>query len=75
MIISRDGRGPEARDHSVKQFREEEFRQNGISPRAQSVIPNAVAWAERMVRHVDGVFGLNRAFEHVLYWSDRTLAK
>jgi hypothetical protein len=27
----------------VKQFREEEFRQNGTSPRAQSVISNAVA--------------------------------
>lgn len=41
----------------VKQFREEEFRQNGISPRAQSIISNAVAWAERIMRHVDGVFG------------------
>lgn len=41
----------------VKQFREEEFRQNGISPRAQAVISNAVAWAERIMRHVDGVFG------------------
>ena len=41
----------------MKQFREEEFRQNGISPRAQAVISNAVAWgAERIMRHVDGVF-------------------
>jgi hypothetical protein len=41
----------------VKQFREGEFRQNGISPRAQSVISNVVAWAERAMRHVDVVFG------------------
>jgi len=41
----------------VKQFKEEDFRQNGISPRAQSVISNAVTWAERIMRHVDGVFG------------------
>lgn len=41
----------------VKQFREEEFHWNGVSPRSQSVISNAVAWAERIMRHVDGVFG------------------
>jgi hypothetical protein len=41
----------------VKQFREEEFQRSGISPRAQAVISNAVAWAERIMRHVDSVFG------------------
>jgi hypothetical protein len=41
----------------VKEFREEEFRQNGISPRAQSVISNDMAWGEQIMRHVDWVFG------------------
>jgi hypothetical protein len=40
----------------VKQFREEDFQRNGVSPRAQAVISNAVAWAERIMRHVDSVF-------------------
>jgi hypothetical protein len=40
----------------VKQVREENFRQNGVSPRAHSVISNAVTWAERILRHADGVF-------------------
>jgi hypothetical protein len=41
----------------VKQFREEEFQRSGVSLRAQAVISNAVAWAERIMRHVDSVFG------------------
>ncbi len=41
----------------VKQFREEDFRQNGVSPRARSVISSAVIWAARILRHGDGVFG------------------
>jgi hypothetical protein len=32
----------------VKQFREEEFRQHGISPRAHSGIYNEIAWVERI---------------------------
>lgn len=41
---------------AVKRFREEESQRNGISPRAQAVISNSVAWAERIMRHVDSVF-------------------
>ena len=41
----------------VKQFREEDFRQNGVSPRARSVISSAVTWAARILRHGGGVFG------------------
>lgn len=42
---------------AVKQFREEDFRQNGVNPRAHSVISNAVTWAGRILRHADGVYG------------------
>jgi hypothetical protein len=34
----------------VKQFREEEFRQNGISPRPQSVISNGLSGADHAPR-------------------------
>jgi hypothetical protein len=54
------GREARRRDHGgilvVKQSREDEFGQHGMSPRTQPSISNAVAWAERIVRHVDGVF-------------------
>jgi hypothetical protein len=41
----------------VKEFREEELQRSGVSPRAQAIISNAVEWAERIMRHVDSVFG------------------
>jgi hypothetical protein len=42
-----------------KQFLEEDFRQNGISPRAQFCPFQRLTWPESILRHVDGVFGNN----------------
>ncbi len=37
----------------------EDLRDSRPSPRTESLIASAVQWAERIMRHIDGVFGAN----------------
>ncbi len=35
----------------------EDLRDSRPSPRTESLVASAVQWAERIMRHIDGVFG------------------